>query len=479
MTFNCEVCDSNFQQRRNLQQHQREHHPSNVVVDAGCSLSNSPSTVIEAVGLLTLFLLRKALNGYARSYQIQSSEEQLDPASYFEQSYGIINALMGNLFAEWKHGLKMLMSLHIRFVRATDETETITAHFNSSQRIVLQGSDIGSELEDGLKQMFDRIDKFTLKGSGWSIEKILYLDLNIAKFQVMRRSCGNKKLPAYVQKKKAVVSIKSNDNRCFMWSILACVYPQDKHSERYSKYVPFIKNFNFDCISYPVKLKDVRVFELNNDISINIFGLEYGEKKGANSKTNDSGKMELYPLYISKTASSNECDLLPHDGHYSCIRSLDRLLRDQINNEHTKFYCRRCLTHYYTEDALDEHKQGCLRNDPARTIMPSDKDKVLKFKNIARMQKSPLTVYADFECILKPLEIDQNETDGSSFTHKYQKHIPCGYGLMTILDCGCEGSIKKIGEPIVYRGPDAVDQFLKKLQTSATPMSKRLVILYI
>ena len=382
MAFSCSVCVSNFQQQRNLRQHLRQHHSSNISGGGSCSISTDPSTPIDVVGLFTLLLLRRALNGYARSYQIQCSDEQTDPAVYFEHCYGLINTLMGNLLAEWKHGLKLLMSLHIKFIRASDKTETITVHFNSSQRTILQGSYIEGELEDGLKQMLERIDKFTQKGSGWSIEKILHLDLNIVKFQILRGSCGNKKLPAYLLKKKALVNVKSNDYRCFMWSVLASIYPSDSNSDRYSRYVPFIKNFNFDCINYPVKLKDVRVFENKNDISINVFGLEYGGNKqnSVNEKTKD--KFDIYPLYISHKVSSQECDLLLHDGHYSCIRNLDRLLCDQIDQRHSKLICRRCLTHYYAEEALHEHKIGCIRNEPARTIMPNDKEKILKFKNI-------------------------------------------------------------------------------------------------
>ena len=453
MVFNCETCGSNFQQRRNLRQHQREHHRDASTSGAYCAAPTS--TLVETIGTFSLFLLQRALNGYARSYQVSSSDSPLDPAVYFDGTYGLINTLIGTILAEWNHGLKLLLSLHIRFIRATDEDENIRAHFNSSQRIILQGSDIGGELKDGLQQILDRIDKFTQKGSGWTIDKILHLDLNIAKFQVLRGSCGGKKLPAYLLKKKAIVNVKSNDNRCFMWSVLASIYPMDVHSDRHSRYVPFIKNFDFDCISYPVKLKDIPKFETANGISVNIFGVEYDETK--------KDKPNVYPLYISTKQSAHESDLLLHDGHYSCIKSLDRLLCDQINKEHGKLFCRRCLTHHYSQEALDQHKLGCMRNQPARTVLPADKDKLVKFKNVERMQRSPLTLYADFECILKAMETEKIGSTEESFTQKYQQHVPCGYGLITVLDCGCPGAERKIGMPVVYRGSDAVEQFLDKV----------------
>ena len=410
----------------------------------------------KQLGRFRLVLLQRALNGYARSYQLKSSDVQLDPTTYFDDSYGLINTLIGNILEVWNHGLKLLLSLHIRFIRATDADEFITAHFNSSQRIILQGSDIGGELKDSLQQIMDRIDKFTQKGSGWTIDKILHLDLNVAKFQVLRGSCGGKKLPKYLLKKKAIVNVKSSDSRCFMWSVLASIYPMEQHSDRHSRYVPFIKNFNFDCISYPVKLKDIHKFEKVNAISVNVFGVEY--------EGNTNGRVNIYPLYISTKVTSHECDLLLHEGHYSCIRNLNRLLSDQINPLHGKLFCRRCLTHHYSEEALSQHKLNCNRNEPARTVMPTDKNKIVQFKNVERMQRSPLTLYADFECILQQMSTEQSTSTNQSFTQKYQKHIPCGYGVISVLDCGCPGAERTISDPVIYRGPDAVEKFLETTQ---------------
>ena len=58
---------------------------------------------------------------------------------FYNGGYGLINILCGNILGEWNHGLKLLISLNIRFVRSTDETDSITAHFNSPQSSCASG----------------------------------------------------------------------------------------------------------------------------------------------------------------------------------------------------------------------------------------------------------------------------------------------------------------------------------------------------
>ena len=45
--------------------------------------------------------------------------------------------------------------------------------------------------------------------------------------------------------------------------------------------------------------------------------------------------------------------------------------------------------------------------------------------------KSPLTIYADFEIILVP-EDNEKQNRNESSTNKYQKHVTCSYGYKLV-----------------------------------------------
>ena len=69
----------------------------------------------------------------------------------------------------------------------------------------------------------------------------------------------------------------------------------------------------------------------------------------------------------------------------------------------------------------------------------------------------PFKIYADFECILKEITgvseeiIDEN----TSYTKKYQNHIPCGFANKEV--CIDDRFTKDI---VIYRGKDCVNKFI-------------------
>lgn len=83
-------------------------------------------------------------------------------------------------------------------------------------------------------------------------------------------------LPSNLKKKKACLNIKNNDEKCFLWCVLASMHPVDRqdHPKRVAKYQQHERDLNMDGNAYPVKTSDVKKFEKENNISVNIFGVE-------------------------------------------------------------------------------------------------------------------------------------------------------------------------------------------------------------
>ena len=76
-------------------------------------------------------------------------------------------------------------------------------------------------------------------------------------------------------------------------------------------------------------------------------------------------------------------------------------------------------------------------------------------------------IYADFECILPSYDTVQRDKSSTSFTDAYQSHIPCGFGYKMV---SVNASYTK--DTIVYRGRDAADKFLDKLQEKYKAITK-------
>ena len=71
--------------------------------------------------------------------------------------------------------------------------------------------------------------------------------------------------------KKAVINVRSMDNACFAWSVVAVLYPVESRVNRKSSYPDYTTVLNLEGIEFPVTLNQITKFELLNDISINVF----------------------------------------------------------------------------------------------------------------------------------------------------------------------------------------------------------------
>jgi hypothetical protein len=67
----------------------------------------------------------------------------------------------------------------------------------------------------------------------------------------------------------SIINVQNNDNKCFLWSILATKYPVENHVSRVTSYKLFENEIKID--SFPVYVNDIEKIERENNININFF----------------------------------------------------------------------------------------------------------------------------------------------------------------------------------------------------------------
>ena len=79
-------------------------------------------------------------------------------------------------------------------------------------------------------------------------------------------------------------------------------------------------------------------------------------------------------------------------------------------------------------------------------------------------------IYADFECILKETKVSEEIIDkNSSYTKKYESHIPCGFGYKVIF---IDNRFSK--DIVIFRGRDCINKFT--LNTLEKPLGNRYAL---
>lgn len=344
--------------------------------------------------------------------------------------------------------------------------EKMTKALKTSNQAIYKATDINEYLAEVFAKLRREMEDAVMSKSGWTLISVDGLRVRIGKYNPLKIS-SYIPLPKTIKDKKACINVKNKDNQCFMYAMLAKFVkrnpqlPSNQYSLLESKY-------NFNCIQYPTRLKDISIFEKVNNVSINIFGLHKRD--------------QVYPLKICKSRLRDHRNLLilnkNNQYHFVYIKSLNRLICNQITpNRRLKLICERCFSQfdkrYNGKARFKQHKLICGTHKPARVELPFKKPFV-NFVNVERMHKVPVVIYLDFEVILENLFTCQPNLH-ESYTMATHLHTPMSFCVYVKISDEIQDIEHNLPTaPYLYRGKDAVKHCIMKLKEVA----EKIEILY-
>ena len=196
--------------------------------------------------------------------------------------------------------------------------------FKSSTEKVMNKYEINQKLRTATEKVLDSYDNFMRKESGWFLIKVLQMKMKIYSYKPLRGGCFAVKLPEPYNRMRGILTFpQTGDKRCFLYCVLAGLFPQKQRKNNFLEYLKFETRINTTSLSYPVRIDNMERFERQNDLSINVYILV---KKGSDHV----GKC----IRISDNCSANtHVDLLLHTGHYHLITNLSAFLRYKKRNK--------------------------------------------------------------------------------------------------------------------------------------------------
>ena len=400
-----------------------------------------------------------AFRNYTNQYVMTNNNLGLGPKEFLE--YGkppIINIFNSN------RNIKTILYLHV--IMSQGETMRDFAFHSKGLKLILDGTNENDIYDEMMEEILEEIDMARdAEGSGWRFEKVIKLVLHTTRWDPINAG-SYIELPQVLKNRKAIINMKNQDDKCFMWSVLRALNLKDKNNDRIDEDLKSkVDTLNMEGIQYPVSLRGIDRFEhLNPEISITVLGYNEEDK--------------VYPLKVSKyTGCKHDIVLLlikdGENSHYCLVKNISALLSSQINNhEHKRYFCLNCFNSFKSSDSLDKHKEYCYNNECVKIMMPPQ-NTFLRFKNFRYSEKAPFVIYADFESLIKPMDsCDPNPNH--SYTKKYQKHEPISFCYY--IECFDNSLCKEIFNDDTKRkqlksyiktkpeDPDVIDVFIKWLE---------------
>ena len=139
-----------------------------------------------------------------------------------------------------------------------------------------------------------------------NVNRITSFSLNLHNYTPLQGSSYTE-LPKAMLYKKAIVNIKNDDSLCFLYAVLASLYPVNKNAERVSNYKKHLNELKYDDIEMPMKVSDITRFEAKNNLVINVY-------------TYSTYSKSIEIVHHSK-GDKEPINLFLYNNHYSLIKN--------------------------------------------------------------------------------------------------------------------------------------------------------------
>ena len=131
------------------------------------------------------------------------------------------------------------------------------------------------DLNNAYEELNDRLDIWSGLGSGWIIDKIEEISIDISNYDPLAGSSSIKLPPELNYPMKGSINLKNNDNECFKWCHIRFINPQNKDADKIKKQDKAIaKALDQRGIYFPMKADDYENIEDRFNINVNVFGYE-------------------------------------------------------------------------------------------------------------------------------------------------------------------------------------------------------------
>ena len=133
-----------------------------------------------------------------------------------------------------KRGFKYIISVKITLKNRinVNEFDPKILYFNSLIKTAINQK---YHLKDSFDEPLYLLDIWSTEGSGWIIDKIEGLYINISNYEPLLGGSYISLPKALNNSMKGLINLKNKDHKCFMWCHVRLINPTNSHPERINK----------------------------------------------------------------------------------------------------------------------------------------------------------------------------------------------------------------------------------------------------
>ena len=449
-SYECRVCGKQYTRLRNLKNHMKVPHYQ----QRGGQSSTAARNITDG-------RIQSAINNKVQIKTFWPQKlERYDLLTFFAN---VKDKLKGKIRQRARHSaVKWYIVVRVELYRedAEGRTHTVEPYFRSCTQTVLTPTELtDKEIHQALHKVMASLEKYIRESSGWMVKTVQRLQVHTIDYRPLAASTYIE-LPRTLKCSRSLLNIKNEDNKCFLYCILAKLHPNVSVPEQTSSYLPYENEIDVSGLTFPMTVSQIDKFEkLNKNLSVNVFGFEAGD---------------IIPLKITKNVNRRKhvnLLLLSHNNttHYCLIKKLDRFLNRSKTHKNRHWFCYFCLTGFTKKQLLVTHMPLCKVHVPQKVILPTPgKNDTVTFTDHLKTMRIPFIIYADFETIQNPVQTCENSGE-KSHTTTTKRLTVCSFGYKVV--CSEDD---KYSKPIKLYSPNAAEKFLEQVLQEQQEIKKLL-----
>jgi hypothetical protein len=313
-----------------------------------------------------------------------------------------------------------------------NKTMLVNAHFSTKLTPLLRADDADNLFTQFAARLIELIIQYENKGSNWIFHQILRCNIQIARYRPVK---GGSYIPTpafWVPrfKQMRITNIRNKkDDECFRRAVINHFYlPKSHDPNRPNQYDAIEHDIDFSMLTYPVDLHQIPRFEKANKIGVYchlIDGKTVRPIYPENFRTNFNKYERVIDLVILQDGVRKR--------HFCPVNGpIHSLYSNQYRNSKSRsaaYFCRCCCTMKTTKAAYENHIAYCHQHKSQLVQLPSVKQYPIPNSVVTRMRKLDVTIYADFEAIMK--EVNQQKGQKTKLD---SEHVMSGWGFQVVSD---------------------------------------------
>lgn len=442
---------------------------------------------------------------FLESWFLTKVNEEMDYRKFLSSSSLKLSTII-RAFMEKQGSCKIQLNMKVKFAKYKttadsdgNQWRTLTVErrveedMYSFPKEINNVDQIRSKVQQSIAYLNEKLEKYIRDGSGWVVEDIPTIYLNIAEYGFY---AGSYFPPdAWLKNKKGCRFPQNTDSLCWFYSVFLACYAEELGNKMkkitQAGQTKLLKRemekvFEFDYSICPVTENGFvnKVTYTENIIKKKIHILQY-----------QNGSKMIKPLYKSDNEQWDDhiilMLLISEDGkqrHFGTLNSKNNfqyalsslLSMEQSKHKERRHYCMSCLKDFNCEKSLKEHEKDLCGF--TRTSLPDPEKAKMTFRAHSKMMEVPFVFYLDQEALIVPKEHDEDTR-----THKTHRHEACGISVRmvnrltkkveVIFFSRAKDSVRKGQEAIIRKCADLYHQhFRKKRAMTLTEEEKNVYI---